>query len=207
MELGPLGTNAYLAGLEGADEVFLVDAPMDALEAVEEALAEGGRQRKLVGLLLTHGHWDHMSDGARLRRLGPKVYAHAADKEWIEDPMQQAPFMFPGMRVDPVTVDVWVEAGQEFTLAGLRVQVRHVPGHCPGNVLFYLPDHGCAFVGDALFAGGVGRWDLPMGDWATLQRSIREQIYTLPDDTVILPGHGPTTTVGHEKRSNPFVRA
>jgi glyoxylase-like metal-dependent hydrolase (beta-lactamase superfamily II) len=91
-------------------------------------------------------------------------------------------------------------------VAGLRFEVRHVPGHAPGNVLFYAPAWKCAFPGDAIFAGSVGRADLPGGDWDQLERSIKEQIYTLPEETVLYPGHGPPTTVGTERRTNSFVR-
>jgi glyoxylase-like metal-dependent hydrolase (beta-lactamase superfamily II) len=90
---------------------------------------------------------------------------------------------------------------------GREVEVRHVPGHCPGNVLFYFGDAKVAFVGDALFQGSVGRTDIPGGDFDVLKQSIREQIYTLPDATTVFPGHGPKTSVGIEKEDNPFVQA
>ena len=96
----------------------------------------------------------------------------------------------------------------DFTLrpaVGSDIEVRHVPGHCPGNVLFYFSDAGAAFVGDALFAGSIGRTDLPGGSFASLEKAIRTQIYTLPDETLVYPGHGPDTTVGAEKSTNPYV--
>jgi glyoxylase-like metal-dependent hydrolase (beta-lactamase superfamily II) len=112
----------------------------------------------------------------------------------------------------PVKVDTWVAQGDKFTALGVEVEVRHVPGHCPGNVLFYFAGNknakaaGAAFVGDALFAGSVGRTDLPGGSFEQLERSIREQIYTLPDDTIVFPGHGPRTAVRNEKQGNPYVQ-
>ena len=87
------------------------------------------------------------------------------------------------------------------------MEIRHVPGHCPGNILVYLPCQEAAIVGDVIFSGSVGRYDLPGGDFEVLQQSIRKEVYSLPDSTTLYPGHGPTTTVGHEKVSNPFVRA
>jgi glyoxylase-like metal-dependent hydrolase (beta-lactamase superfamily II) len=113
-------------------------------------------------------------------------------------------FLGRGIKVDPVAVDRWVAQGDRLTALGLEFEVRHVPGHCPGNILFQVGRS--AFVGDALFAGSVGRTDLPGGDRAELEASIRTQIYTLPDETKVYPGHGPATTVGQEKATNPHVR-
>ena len=96
--------------------------------------------------------------------------------------------------------------GQRLKILGQSTEIRHVPGHCPGNVLFFFPDQKTAIVGDAIFAGSIGRTDLPGGDFHTLEKAIREEIYTLPDDTILLPGHGPMTTVAQEKSSNPYVR-
>jgi len=204
-ELPPIGTNAYLLIAPGRDDAVLVDAPPDALAAVSPTLAKLGR--RLSAVLLTHGHWDHMADAAACRAAGAKIYAHAADREWIENPMMQADFMIPGLEIEPVKVDEFLTAGQTLQVAGLSFEVRHVPGHAPGNVLFYNREAGAAFVGDAIFAGSVGRYDLPGGDGRLLAKSIRTQVYTLPDETVIYPGHGPATTVAEEKVSNMFVRA
>lgn len=160
----------------------------------------------MAALLVTHGHWDHIGDLGVLGNDGVTVYAHPGDREWIENPGVMAAFMPPGLSIPPGRVDRWVEEGDAWEWAGRRIEVRHVPGHAPGNILFYFPSLAAAFVGDALFQGGVGRFDLPGGDWPTLEASIRERIYTLPDDTTVYPGHGPATSVGDEKRSNPFVR-
>ena len=107
--------------------------------------------------------------------------------------------------LEAVKVDQWIEEGDRIEALGLDVEVRHVPGHCPGNVLFYFAAAGAAFVGDALFAGSVGRTDLPGGSMATLEEAIRSRIYTLPEATKVFPGHGPATTVAQEKRTNPHV--
>lgn len=204
LELGPIGTNAYLLWDRAGGEAVLVDAPPGAAEAWGEIQAErGGR---LTALLLTHGHWDHMLDMKAMGELGAKVYGHEADRILFEQPGLMASYAFPGLKWEGGTVDHWVKGGERLRLLGREVEVREVPGHCPGNVLYYFPSEGLALVGDALFAGGVGRYDLPGGDWETLEKSIREQIYTLPGETVVLPGHGPATTVERERRTNPYVR-
>jgi glyoxylase-like metal-dependent hydrolase (beta-lactamase superfamily II) len=109
--------------------------------------------------------------------------------------------------LEPVKIDAWVQQGDRFSALGTEVEVRHVPGHCPGNVLFHLAAARAAFVGDALFRGGIGRTDLPGGSFEQLENSIRTQIYTLPGDTTVYPGHGPETTVGEEQANNPYVSA
>ena len=202
---GPIQTVGYLLTSPGAGAV-LVDAPAGILDKIRPLLA---RERcSLAELWLTHGHWDHTQDAARIKRdTGATVRAHRADQHLIETPEVMKAFLMPGIELEPVKVDAWVESGQRLACLGQEFEVRHVPGHCPGNVLFYSSSAGAAFVGDALFNGGVGRWDLPGGDFDRLVRSIREQIYTLPDATVVYPGHGPRTTVQAEKSGNPFVSA
>lgn len=202
-ELPPIGTNAFLVANPDNKRALLVDAPASALETIEPILEK--ENCTLEALLLTHGHYDHMIDTHAFNKAGIPVYAHAADREWIENPMIQAMFM-PGILIEPATVDVWVNGFDVLDLIGYTIEVRHVPGHAPGNVLFYFPASKCAFVGDAIFAGGVGRPDLPGGDWDTLKASILGQIFTLPDDTVLYPGHGPATSVGHEKATNPYLQ-
>ena len=109
------------------------------------------------------------------------------------------------LNLKPIRVDNWVMQGQRFEALGMTVEVRHVPGHCPGNVLYYVPALQAAFVGDALFNGSIGRTDLPGGNFEQLEHAIRQQIYTLPADTLIFPGHGPKTTVATERAHNPYV--
>lgn len=207
---GPIQTNAYLLTASERGEAVLIDAPEGIWTEIEPILAK--EKCRLVELWLTHGHWDHMQGGAEIvRQTKVKVRAHAADKPLIETPEVMTRFMGEDLGLEPVKVDVWIAQGDRLTALGAEAEVRHVPGHCPGNVLFYFAGNaqknapGAAFVGDALFAGSVGRTDLPMGSMAELERSIRGQIYTLPDDTIVFPGHGPRTTVGEEKQSNPYV--
>ncbi len=203
---GPIETNAYLLTDPDRGEAVLVDAPGEIWEQVRPVLESEGC--RLVALWLTHGHWDHMQGAAEIvRETGARVLAHKADRALFERPEIMAAFLGEDLKLEPVAVDDWLEGSERFTALGTSVEVRHVPGHCPGNVLFYLPGvgNGVALVGDALFAGSVGRTDLPGGDFAMLERAIRSQIYTMPDTTVVLPGHGPPTTVGAERAGNPYV--
>ncbi|PTX99135.1 MBL fold metallo-hydrolase [Opitutus sp. ER46] len=202
---GPIQTNAYLLMAPERGEAVLVDAPGDIWAEIEPLLQE--KKCRLVELWLTHGHWDHTQGGAEVvRQTGAKVRAHRDDQIMIEDPSVMERFMGETLNLEPMHVDLWVKQGDRFDALGHQVEVRHVPGHCPGNVLFHFPALGCAIVGDALFNGSVGRSDLPGGSFEQLEKSIREQIYTLPDNTVVFPGHGPKTTVGDEKQHNPYVR-
>jgi glyoxylase-like metal-dependent hydrolase (beta-lactamase superfamily II) len=184
-------------------EAVLIDAPHDVWAKVEPLLAES--KCKLVALLLTHGHWDHTGDAAKIQRTGVPVFAHEADRVLIETPEVMSVFLQPGITLEPAKIDHLVTQGQVLELMGCKIEVRHVPGHCPGNVLFYFSGEKVAFVGDALFNGSIGRFDLPGGDFPTLEKSIRTQIYTLPEETIVCPGHGGNTKVGHEMKSNPFV--
>ena len=203
---GPIQTNGYLLTDSALGAAILIDAPGGIGEKIQPLLAKEGCSLK--ELWLTHGHWDHTQDSARLKReTGATVRAHAADRALIETPEIMEEFMGARLGLEGVHVDGWVKQGDRLTALGREFEVRHVPGHCEGNVLFYCAAAKAAFVGDALFAGGVGRWDLPGGSFEMLEHSIRSQIYTLPDDTVVFPGHGPRTTVGTEKEENPYVSA
>ena len=212
---GPIQTNAYLLTAPERGEAVLIDAPGDVWDDVEPILKK--EKCRLTELWLTHGHWDHTQGGAAVvRATGAKVRAHADDRVLIETPEIMERFMGERMNLEAIRVDFWVAQGERFPALGGDVEVRHVPGHCPGNVLFYFRSFaaaaeggaatGAAFVGDALFNGSVGRADLPGGDFAQLEKSIRGQIYTLPENTVVFPGHGPKTTVAHERATNPYVR-
>ena len=201
---GMIQTNAYLLTDSKRGDAVLIDAPGEVWSQVQPLLAKDGC--KLTELWLTHGHWDHTQGGAEVvRATGATVRAHVADKVLIESPEVMKRFMNMELNLEPVKVDQWVEQGTQLKALGLSIAVRHVPGHCPGNVLFYFESMSAAFVGDALFKGSIGRTDLPGGDFDLIERSIREQIYTLPAASTVYPGHGPATTVGREMKSNPHV--
>ena len=203
---GPIQTIGYLLTEPNLGAAVLVDAPGGILDKIQPLLGKEGCV--LQELWLTHGHWDHTQDTAKVvRATNALVRGHAADRLIFESPEIMEERMGRKLGLEPLRVDTWVGQGDRFTALGREFEVRHVPGHCPGNILFYQAATRAVFVGDALFKGGVGRWDLPGGDFEMLAQSIREQIYTLPDDTVVFPGHGPRTTVGAEKTGNPYVAA
>lgn len=202
--LPPIGTNGYLALPAKGSGAFLVDAPLNAFATVEKVLVQTGRQ--LEALVLTHGHWDHTLDGWRFNQAGIKVYAHKGDELLLTQPQAMSAFAMPGLSMQPVRIDQWVDTGDVLDICSMPWEVRAVPGHSAGSILIWNSEQQVAFAGDALFAGSIGRTDLPGGDFDQLEESIRSQIYTLPDATRILPGHGPETTVGQEKLNNPFVR-
>ena len=204
-ELEPIGTNAYFLGDSVSGQAFLVDAPMGAY-AWAKALCEQ-KGFTLTALLLTHGHWDHILDAPLFEAAGIPIFGHPADQALFEKPQCMANFALPGIELKGFQIDQWLKEGDELLLAGQRVTVFEVPGHCPGSLLFFLAEASLAFVGDALFHRGIGRCDLPGGDFAQLEQSIRTKIYQLPDRTILYAGHGPKTSVIEEKRENPFVRS
>jgi glyoxylase-like metal-dependent hydrolase (beta-lactamase superfamily II) len=202
---GPIQTNAYLLTSAERGEAILIDAPGEIADALGPVLA--AEECRLVELWITHGHWDHTQGAAEVvRRTQAITRAHPADRVLIETPGIMERFMGESLNLEPLHVDHWLGAGESLTALGQVVEVRHVPGHCPGNVLFFFPALAAAFVGDALFKGSVGRTDLPQGDFDELERSIRTQIYTLPPGTTVYPGHGSRTTVAAEQAGNPYVR-
>lgn len=202
---GPIETNAYLLTSAERGEAILIDAPEGIWADIEPILK--AENCVLCELWLTHGHWDHLQGGAEIvRKTKARVSAHPDDRILIETPEIMERFMGETLNLEPVHVDRWLASNERISALGQEVEVRHVPGHCPGNVLFYFPGAGTAFVGDALFAGSIGRTDLPGGSFEVLRRSIQEQIYTLPPATQVYPGHGPMTTVGEERASNPYVQ-
>jgi len=207
---GPFETNVYLVTSDDGKDCLVVDAPPGAAALLLPLIKQRGL--RLTHLLITHGHWDHMSDAHAFAAAGAQVLAHRADRELIENIeayRTRYQSMIPWLTDEDfrsVKVDTWLDEGATFTAAGKDFEVRHVPGHCPGSLLFYCAGDQVAFCGDAIFKGSVGRTDLPNGNWNELLQSIRTRIYTLPEDTVLLPGHGGSTTVGQEKRTNPYAK-
>lgn len=199
----PIGTQCYVVLDSERQELVVMDAPLNAFATVERLSVKTGY--RMAGLYFTHGHWDHTLDGGRFNQAGVPTFAHADDREFFEQPDIMASYSIPGLEMPPVTIDHWVEDGTEILILGRQVGIRHVPGHSPGSILYWFPDDKIAVSGDAIFQGSVGRTDFPGCSFEQLETSIRSRIYTLPDETVLYPGHGPRTTVGEEARSNPFV--
>lgn len=196
------GQNAYLVGCTSTAGWLAIDpggeagAMADAVEA-----SDGG----LEGIILTHAHLDHVEGVAELCERAPApIHLHAADRPLYDAVSQQATMFGHPVRTPPPP-DRELVGGQDLVLGDCTFQVRHTPGHAPGHVTLYCEAAGVAFVGDVIFAGSIGRTDLPGGNYQELMASIREQILTLPDETELYTGHGPVTTVGRERTGNPFL--
>ena len=194
---GIFETNCYL--LTAPQGPVLFDAPDGACEW----LAASGVTPKL--LLLTHGHFDHIPDVAKIKqRFGCPIGCHVDTVPMISDPEFFRGLGFQ-LEIEPVEPDFLIEGTSAHDFLGLEMEVLEVPGHCPGSLCFFSRKEKLLVGGDVLFAGGVGRWDLPGGDGDLLFRGIKEKLYPLGDDVVVLPGHGPATTIGAERETNPFV--
>ncbi|RPI67170.1 MAG: MBL fold metallo-hydrolase [Ignavibacteriae bacterium] len=202
-ECGPVATMVYLVCNPALGEAFCIDAPPDSSALVLAAAETAGC--RITHLLLTHTHWDHTADAAELvRQTGAQVYVHAHDAYRLIDPMRHTIWPLP-FTIEPVIPNRYVEHGERFTVAGVELEVIHTPGHTEGGVCFVDHAHRRVFVGDTLFYGSVGRTDLPGGDMQILTTSIKERLFTLPETYSAYPGHGPVTTIGEERRANPFV--
>lgn len=202
LTVGLIQTNCYIIGCEQTKEGAIID-PGGHPERILRAVREAGLKVRYV--LNTHCHFDHMAANAEVvAATGALLAIHPAEQPILDSRGGAAWFGVPASPSPPP--DLELHDGQILEVGTLRLQVLHTPGHSPGSVTFYLPDPGAAFDGDVLFAMGVGRTDLPGGDWDTLMRSIGEVLFALPDETVLYPGHGPKTTVGQEKRFNPWLQ-
>lgn len=201
--LGPVETNTYLVADPASREAVVIDPAWEGEKIARQASQRGWAIRQLW---LTHAHFDHLAGAAGIVKQvtpEPPVALHPQDFAlWSLN----GGAAFFGMHVDPgPRPSIQLEAGQELQIGGLRFEVRHVPGHTPGHVIFYSAAEKVVFCGDAVFAGSIGRTDLPGGDYRQLLESIRNQILSLPEETRLLSGHGPESTVGQEKRTNPFL--
>jgi glyoxylase-like metal-dependent hydrolase (beta-lactamase superfamily II) len=203
-------TNCYVVAAERGGPCVIVDAP-DDLEGIAELLATNDLYPQ--ALLVTHAHVDHAgAAGGVVGKYAINAYLHP-DDEWLAaDPMSQLRSLFGGTLpawlqggFEPPKSWVSLAGGQRLDLAGIDFEVIHTPGHTPGHCCFHLEDEGILFAGDQLFAGSIGRTDLPGGDYAALMRSMQERVLTLPDETTVLPGHGPATTISRERLTNPFL--
>ncbi len=197
-ELGPLGTNCYVVRAErGASEAVVVDPGGDATTIRLELARMGAR---CAAILVTHTHYDHLGGVADLAE-GTGAPVHVAE---IEAPVLARPAdYYPGVAIRPYAAEVLLAGDETLELAGIDFQTLQVPGHSPGHLAYYADE--CLFSGDVLFAGSVGRTDLPQADWETLVASIRTLMDRFPPQTVVYSGHGPPTTLGAELARNPFL--
>ena len=200
-------TNAWVVADEAGGEAFVVDAPPEP-GPIGEHLAE--LDVAVVGILLTHGHIDHTGGAGRLSSLtGATTYVHPDDDFLTLHPTEQLERIFgmipPGEYELPERFEQ-LDHGQRMTLAGIDLEVRLTPGHTPGHCCFYWEEEGILFSGDQLFAGSIGRTDLPGGSYEDLMKSMKSQVLPLDDDVRVLPGHGPDTSIGRERQFNPFLQ-
>lgn len=199
----PFQQNCTLLWCEQTLKGAVVD-PGGDLDNILSAAKEAGVT--LEKILLTHAHIDHAGGAGNLAQQlrVPIEGPHRADQFWLDAlPSQSTMFGFPA--TGAFTPDRWLAQGDTVTFGNVELEVRHCPGHTPGHVIFFHRPTRLAIVGDVLFKGSIGRTDFPQGDFETLVRSIREQLWTLGDDVTSIPGHGPLSTFGEERRSNPFV--
>jgi len=199
----PFEQNCSLLWCEASRKAALIDPGGD----LDRLLANVKRQNvRLESLLLTHGHIDHVGGAHELSlRLSlPILGPEAADAFWLDQlPEQSRMFGFPP--TEAFRPDRWLQQGDEVAVGEIILKVLHCPGHTPGHVVFFQPDARLAFVGDVLFKGSIGRTDFPRGNHAELLASIRQKLFPLGDDVAFVPGHGPMSTFGAERRGNPFV--
>jgi hydroxyacylglutathione hydrolase len=214
---GPLAANCYVVAPEAGAECVIVDPGQQATEGVARLLDE--YRLTPVAVLLTHGHFDHVWSAEEVCQTHDiAAYAHAADRPLLSDPARgvdpglaaQLAALFGNEQLREPKQVVEVTDGQVLQLAGLEITVAHAPGHTPGSVVYALPPTEdtpeVLFTGDLLFAGSIGRTDFPGGDHVAIMRSLSRVCLSRGDDTVVLPGHGPRTTIGRERATNPFLR-
>ncbi len=203
--LGPFATNCYIIFAEGDPECWIIDASFEPEPMIDFIRTNTLRPSRI---LLTHAHADHIAGLTEVKDAFPeaRVAIHPDEVSWLSDPVANLSAA-QGLSITPGPPDETLDDNQQLTFAGRTWRVIHVPGHSPGSVCFYSEADGVAISGDALFAGSIGRTDFPTSDHDTLITAIQRRLYTLPDNTAVLPGHGPPTTIEREKTSNPFVRA
>lgn len=199
---GSFAVNSVIVWCERTLQAAIFDAPGETEDLIERIASRGLYP---VCLVNTHGHCDHILANREVKEhFGIPLLIHPKDRPMLSDPARNLS-MFLGESVISPDADGALGEGDVLAVGECELQVKHVPGHSPGSLVFYHP--GFVISGDTLFAGGIGRTDFPDSNERDLLEHIRTKLFTLPDETVVYPGHGPTTTIGEERRSNPFVRA
>jgi len=205
LALGAYETNCYvLRSSEAAKDCLIVDAGLGADTLIQFL---HGHNLNPIAVVLTHGHIDHIEGVAALRTEFPdiKVYIHKLDANMLTEPHSNLSAMTgAAFIVEPA--DFFLEEESVIEQAEIKLSVLHTPGHTPGGICLYCEDEGVVFTDDTLFADSIGRTDFPNGNTEQLLQSIREKLFTLPDETQVYPGHGPMTTIAHEREYNPFLR-
>lgn len=201
--LGAWMTNCYVVFGDGSESCCIVDAGFEPGPMISFIKDRGLRCETLV---LTHSHLDHIAGAEEIltQWLDMDILIHTAEADFLTDPKKNLSSM-TGMSVTAPPATKTLQHDQVIEVAGVSFRVLHTPGHSPGGICLYNADGACAFVGDTIFHGSVGRYDFPSSDGDALFKAIREHVLTLPDETRIFPGHGPSGTVGEEKRTNPFL--
>ncbi len=201
--LGPLQTNSYVIYNEQKN-ALIVDPGGDGKSFVEWLKNE---ELKPQAIMLTHAHFDHIGGVEDVREAYKiPVFLHKNEEEWLTDPQLNGSGLFPGIEpIRAAKADQIIAKEGPFEIGDFHCQVYETPGHSPGSISFYFPEQAVIFSGDVLFRGGVGRTDLPGGDEGTLMDTIHHKMLSLPDDTSVANGHGPVTTIGAEKETNPFI--
>ncbi|MBX9680787.1 MAG: MBL fold metallo-hydrolase [Gemmataceae bacterium] len=201
----PFQENTYVVWLTGRTDCLVIDPGLEP-DLIFEVLQENGL--KPAAILNTHGHGDHIGGNEALKKAYPDapLIIGENEKHLLRDPRANVSGLF-GIPIISPPADWTLQDGDRITYAGITFLSREIPGHSPGHVVFiHEGERTTAFVGDVLFRGSVGRTDFPGGSFETLEEGIRAKLFVLPEDTAVYPGHGPATTIGHERRTNPFVK-
>ena len=198
--VGPLASNCYIVGSEATKEGMIID-PADEADEILQSVKESGLKISLI--VLTHGHPDHVGALKEIKEAtGAEIAVHTDDAESLQQPFLGS--LFGLVYPVPPPPDRLLKGGDSIDIGDLHFGVLHTPGHTPGGIC--LLGHGVLFSGDTLFNYGIGRYDLPGGDYNQLMDSLQTKLMGLPDDTIVYPGHGPETTIGAERRGNPFLQ-